>query len=299
VSLVPLTIIASLACLGMGCSFVSSTLPPSAPDQRTFNAAKSCGLVSYPLLDTISSVAGFTWVAYANKAEEQSSSKTYRLNWDGTTTLESQGPPTVDYGVVRIFGYLTIAAFAASSLYGYYATIQCSNWRREIAARKSTTSDAVAPQANPPKDFGGYTFGMTQAEAEQICTTNRHAWQLEGAIGVCSPPAQSSSAHPARLEFQWGGLRMITVVRHVSGEQLAKYYDQLYTAMRTTYGTPQVDREALVGMCNGALAECMKKGEKPKGPIWSWPTLTIELQPVWRGDRALLEERYTRRDAGP
>jgi len=285
---------------GTGCSFVYSTLPPSAPDQRTLSAAKNCGRISYPLLDTASTVAGYTWVVYADKAEEESSSKTYRFNGDGTTTLESQGPPTADYGVVRTLGYVTMAAFGASSLYGYYAALRCSNWRHEIAVRNSTpAADAVAAQAKPPKDFGGYTFDMTEAQAEQICTAGRQGWQLEGAIAVCSPTVESSSSQPLRLEFQSGRLRMITVVRHMPGEQLEKDYDHLYTVMRTMYGPPQVDRAALVGACSGALAECMKKGETPKGPVWSWPTLTIELQPVWHGDQAVLEERYTRRDAGP
>jgi hypothetical protein len=296
-----LAIGASLAFGGTGCSFVSSTLPPSAPDQRTVNAAKTCGRISYPLLDTLSAVAGYSFVVYADRAEEESSTKTYNIDWNtGMKTLVSQGPPTADYTAVRTFGYITMAAFGVSSLYGYYAAIRCANWRYEIAARKSTpAADAVASQAQPPKNFGGYTFDMTQAQAEQTCTVSRQAWQLEGAIAVCSPNIESGTAQPVRLEFQSGGLRSVTIVRHVPGEQLEKGYDYLYTVMRVMYGPPQVERAALVGACSGALAECMKQGETPKGPVWSWPTLTIELQPVWQGDQTVLEERYTRRDAGP
>ena len=240
-------------------------------------------------------------MAYANRAEEESSPKTYRVNWDGSTTLESQGAPTADYGPVRTFGYITMAVFGASSLYGYYAAIRCSNWRHEIAVRNRTAAaEAVPTLAKPPKDFGGYSFDMTQAQAEQTCAANRHAWHLEGSIALCSPNVEGSAAQPIRLEFQSGGLRRVTVVRRAPGDQLSKDYDHLYTVMRTMYGPPQVERAALVGACSGALAECMKNGEKPKGPVWSWPTLSIELQPVWQGDQAVLEERYIHReDVGP
>jgi hypothetical protein len=190
-----------------------------------------------------------------------------------------------------------MAVFGASSLYGYYASIACANWRHEIATRNRPTAlTATAAQAKPPLDFGGFKFDMTEAQAEQTCAAHHQLWQLEGAVARCNPNADSKAAQPIRLEFQSGELRKVTVVRRAASDQLEKDYDHLYTVLRTMYGPPQVERGALVGACSGALATCLKSGEAPQGPMWSWPTLTIELQPVWQGDQAVLEERYTHRD---
>jgi hypothetical protein len=297
----PLAIVALTGCLGTACSFISSTLPPSAPDQRTRKAAANCGNIVYPVLDTASTIAGYTWVLYANRKEEESAPKTYNVGWDGTTTLESQGAPTADYGPVRILGYATMALFGASSLYGYYAALQCANMRHEIALRnRPTAAQPLAVLANPPQGIGGFTFDMTQLQAEQACAANRQAWHLDGTVALCSPNVESNDARPVRLDFQSGELHRMTVIRRASSGELAKTYDELYATLRTTYGPPQVERAALIGPCSGALAECMKNGEKPKGPMWTFPALTIELLPVWQGDQAVLEERYTHReDVGP
>jgi hypothetical protein len=99
------------------------------------------------------------------------------------------------------------------------------------------------------------------------------------------------------LEFQTGELNQVTAVHWSNVEELAKNYDGLYAEFRTMYGVPHVDRVALVGPCSVALAECLRNGEKPKGPVWRFPAVTIEIQPVWEGDHPVLEARYTRFEA--
>jgi hypothetical protein len=73
-----------------------------------------------------------------------------------------------------------------------------------------------------------------------------------------------------------------------------KSYEILDTKLKIRYGTPQVRRAPLTRDCANALPECMKRGESFKGSTWGLRSGRVKLVPVWRDQRALLEERYAR-----
>jgi len=285
-----------LACaFGGGCSFVSSRPPPSAPDQRTARDAAKCGGVWYPLADTVSVIAGLTWVLRADQLEEDSLSKTYTVTPDGTTLTSTSGGTS--YQWMRIAGYAIMGLFGASSVYGYVVEAQCAGLRREISERRSLSAEPLpAARLVPPSNIAGFTFGLSEAQAERVCTGKQQRWEPRGAMALCRTPAPSEVALPLRLEFQSGTLHRVVVLHRSSPELIGKDYDTLYAAHRSMYGGPQRERAALTGTCATAFADCLKNGEKPRGPAWYWPTSSLELQPVWQGEEMLLEERYTRED---
>ena len=103
----------------------------------------------------------------------------------------------------------------------------------------------------------------------------------------------------ARLEFQQGVLFRVTVSRSLPDGQLNKTYQDLDATFRRTYGEPQIPPGPLSVACATSLADCLKNGEKVKGPAWHWATGSLEFQPIWRDGGAVLEERFTHEDAGP
>jgi hypothetical protein len=115
-------------------------------------------------------------------------------------------------------------------------------------------------------------------------------------MGSCAPGAKAD-AKLVRLEFESGALQKIAVIHLAAPDQLPTVYDQLFSALRATYGEPQLARATYSEACSKSLADCLKNGEKPRGPLWHFATGTIELQPVWQDDHASLEERYTHEEA--
>src|SRR5437016_5355726 len=81
---------AVMSLCSLSCSIVSSRLPPTTPAERTPKAAAKCGNPWNPVVDTMSVIAGATWVLAANQKEEDSRPKTYVVTDQGTI-LKSEG----------------------------------------------------------------------------------------------------------------------------------------------------------------------------------------------------------------
>jgi hypothetical protein len=278
------------------CSFVSSRPPPSAPEERTAKAAAKCGNFWYPLADTVSVLAGATWVVSANQKEEEDRPST-TTSADGTVTIIKQGSGDT-HDAERIFGYSVMGLFGASALFGYYVEIKCGELRREVNERDQRRVEQAIPPPRPdmPGEVAGFSFGMTPELAQRACVQKNQEWQLQGSVAHCNPKSGSAPVPSVRLEFQSGTLSRIALLHEPPADQLAPTYDRFYAAFLSRYGSPQVDRAVLTSACSGALAECLKNGEKPKGAAWYWPNGSVELHLVWRDDRALLEERYSREE---
>ncbi|MET0592679.1 MAG: hypothetical protein ABW133_08270 [Polyangiaceae bacterium] len=282
------------------CSVFAAKVPPSAPDQRTARAAKECGKVGYPIADMAIGFTGFGMVSYADRQEEKERAALAQYSNAGYQVETAGNASTHD--VERYAGYTTMAVFGASAIYGWYAFARCSELKNELEGRReyravqADTATAPARLAAPPDLIAGFKLGMSPEQAEQACATKQQTWQFEGAIAECRPKVGSNDQVPMLLEFQSGELRRVTVRHGVSGPELEEKYDALYSSYRSMYGSPQVDRASLQGPCSESLVSCLKGGEHPRGAMWGWPTITIEVLAAWTGDHAALEERYTRQE---
>lgn len=278
------------------CSFISSRPPPSAPDERTAKAAARCGNIWYPLADTVSVIAGYTWVLYADRAESNSQIGSTTYDTDGRIISQETRAGT-NYDSLRYSAYGAMGLFGLSALYGYYVELKCAGLRSEIKDHQSMRTETKAPaRPDPPNDILGFTFTMHPQDAERVCMAKQKEWQLQGAVATCKPRSEPATEQPLQLDFQLGTLTRVTVLRKPAAEQLNKNYDDLCAAFRGIYGAPTIDRSPLPAECATSLAACLKSGTKVKGPAWHWSTGSIELQPAWRDDGAFIEERYSHQD---
>jgi hypothetical protein len=225
-----------------------------------------------------------------------------------------------DLGIITGIGL----TFLASSIYGYEVTTSCHDLKRGIIKEPASSgafpapldedekrrarrrepdpfaSFAASPEARPvdlPKTVGSFAFAMTPAEAEKICAATGRVWEQQGVNANCRPKTEGSGDEMARLEFDLGSLTKIAIVHAPDESSFNKTYEALHTKLKIRYGTPQVRRAPLSGDCATALPECMKRGETFKGSTWGLPSGRVELVPVWRDQRALLDERYAREQA--
>jgi hypothetical protein len=279
-------IVVALFCglLATGCSFAYSRIP-SAPVVNTPRAAAKCGNGLYPLLDFASTIAGVTWVLAANNKEEESRSNPHSVDSGGER-----------YDLMRYIGYGAIAVFGASTLWGTTVEIECASMRSDMVARETLRSEqAVHERAVPPTIILGFSFNMSVEQAAQVCAGKQSDWEVKGPLARCTPRMPSSQDnHPVVLQFESGGLQVVSVLHPSTDETFGKRYDDLNVALRKLYGPPQIAAPPLVGACQESLVECLKEGEKPKGSTWHWPTESIELWPTWEDGRAIVEERYRR-----
>jgi hypothetical protein len=219
--------------------------------------------------------------------------------------------------------------FAASSAYGYHVTGGCSALKRgHLSAPTASGSFPAADEEDKqrsrsrsrtqepdpwasfpaseevrlldvPKTVGGFAFSITPAEAEKICASSDRAWEPQGVNANCGPKVEGSSAERARLEFDLGRLTKIVVLHAPAEGSFNKSYDTTHAKLKSRYGKPQVWRSSLSGECATDLPQCMKRGETFTGSTWALPSGRVELLPVWRDQRAFIEERYVREQAPP
>jgi len=216
--------------------------------------------------------------------------------------------------------------FLGSAAYGYHVTGGCHAIKRgHVSAPTSPGAFPAAdeddtrrsrrppPPLDPgaafaaseatrldlPKAVGGFAFSTRPAEAEKICTASDRLWEPQGVNANCSPKGDGSRVEMARLEFDLGSLTTIAVLHAPDESSFNKKYDTLHATLKVRYGKPQVWRAVLSGDCSTALPECMKRGQTFTGSTWALPSGRVELVPVWREQRAFIEERYTREQAPP
>lgn len=288
------TLLAAMALTANGCSFLSSRVPPSNVSEHVGQPPVQCS-VWRPVADTLSSVAGATWVHLASVREDASRSS--------TTTIDGMGNSTTVYGEatsyqpLRILGYSTMVVFAASAIYGFVAESMCTARRREATERKSQPGPEARPvRPDFPGQVNGFTFAMRPQEAEQLCASQKRHWHQMGAVAACQPDPADTSAREVQLAFELGRVSRITVVYVAPPEQLRSHYEQLVASMRSTYGAPQIEGAAWPAACRDSVAACLKAGAVVKVPQWSWATGMLEVQPVWREDRATVDIRYTHQE---
>ncbi len=283
---------AVVALSASGCSFISSRVPPSNATDHAGQHRVACS-VWRPVADTLSAVAGASWVRLATVREDASRSSTTTIDGMGNSTTVYEGGTS--YQPFRIAGYTTLAVFAASAVYGYVVESMCASRQRESVDRKSQPGPEARP-ARPdfPGQVDGFSFGMPTQEAERLCASKKHLWHRGDALATCQPP--DASTHEVRLAFELGKVARMAVVYLAPPQQIRSHYDQLVTSTRSTYGAPQIEGAAWPPACRDSLADCLEAGAVVKGPQWSWATGTVEVQPVWREDRAAVEVRYTHQE---
>jgi hypothetical protein len=201
---------AALLCIG--CSFQLS-FPPIEPQQRTARAAARCGGVEqepvlYPLVDTLSVVAGVTWVVHADR--------------EGRV-------PDSQRNAERIAGYGIVGLFGAGAVYGYAVAVTCASLRREVAegrgaGRRVAEGRPGASKAAPPGSFPrrvfAFEFGMDRSQAESACRAMGRSWELEGPTAVCRAPRQSLADPEIRLEFELGALTRLRALYTIPRQDL-------------------------------------------------------------------------------
>ena len=216
------------------------------------------------------------------------------------------------------------AAFIGSAAYGYHVTSQCRalklghlnapnspgafaapaeerRGRRSRAPEPDPWASLAAVEAPPndiPKTIGGFAFAIPIADAEKTCASTQRAWELQGAAARCGPKAEGGGGETARLEFELGSVSAIVILHAPAEGAFNSDYDALQAKLRGQYGRPQVPRTQSRD-CATAMPECMKRGDKPKGSTWFLPHGRVDLLPVWRDERAFLEERYKREEPPP
>jgi hypothetical protein len=195
--------------------------------------------------------------------------------------------------------------FALGAESNYVDAVAQHNARFSSAAHRESNESAAAPSnvASQREEFphrvADYAFGMRVSDAEGVCRRAAQQWNVNGSDAQCVRTERSSKdAVEVHLRFALGALSAITVVYRSSPGVLNRDYAHLSSAFRAKYGKPQVEPARPSGSCATALAACLAEGEKVKAMVWSWARGSVELEPVWRDERAQIEVRYLQQDGG-
>jgi len=188
----------------------------------------------------------------------------------------------------------------------YVDAVEQHNARFSPSLNAGTGSAARSVSNQPareefPQKVAGYSFRMKVNEAEAVCRRATQQWSLDGSEAQCTRTERSGKdALDVRLRFSLGVLSGITVSYKSAPQVLSRDYAHFAKAFRDKYGKPQVEASQPPGACATALAQCLAEGEKVKAVVWSWARGSLELEPVWRDERAQIELRYLEVDAsGP
>jgi hypothetical protein len=299
-----------LAC--NGCSLLYERLPPSASDSSTSNAPSSstsreqgprekpCPRDGFwsPLFDTTWALGGLGWVLYAD--DKAKGTDSVPAHQDGFAYYPEQPGTPGDNGsavqAARIWGYGSMAFFAASAIYGYVVEGSCASYRNRREQEAKGADNAEPARHGFPGSVLQFRFGMTQAEAGNACESSGRVFHVDGAGARCVNAPGSTSAPEIRIRYTLGTPSEITVIYRASRQGLNEQYRVLNASLRGFYGDPQVARPNLSAACAPSLERCLAAGEHPDGPVWHWPIGNIEIAPVWRDDQALIELRYTREE---
>jgi len=244
----------------------------------------------YPVADTASTIAAYTWVAFANRKEAESVQGETAYDFNGN--LVSQPRATEDWSWLRYSGYAAMGLFGVSAIYGFYVQARCDSYRKDRDKnRAAAPTPKAAARPSPPREVLAFNFKMQLADAERACLAKPREWHVEGTVAACEPK-NGSNEQALRLDFQQGTMTRITVLHRIAAPQLANSYDDLSSKLQAVFGNPTIDRAPLPQECVASLADCLKNGVKVQGIAWHWPNDSIELQPIWRDSGAILEERY-------
>lgn len=183
-----------------------------------------------------------------------------------------------------------IGLFGAGAIYGWVVTGKCASLRREVDERRRTPPGMGAQRSFPQYVFR-FRFGMREDETKRECAAMGRTWDIDG-VAVCRAGDQTLADPGIEFGFELGALSRVKL-SYGPSEQLGSDYATLYRTIRRAYGPPQVERAALSAACEASLSHCLAAGERPAGATWSWQTGSIELNPVWRDQQALVELVYT------
>jgi hypothetical protein len=287
-----------LGMVSTGCSFLFERPPPSAPSERNAHAAQKCDPNNwvFPLADAASAVAGATWVVHANQQIADSGPQTVTTPDGSSYTTAGSGGSNSTYKAERIAGYSIIGVFGASAVYGTIVEFQCLSLRTELKHRKDVEHSPKAMRLGFPTSVLGFGFDATAQQAAQTCASKGGAWASAGTVGPCTEQRASVANPNVELEFELGVPSKITVIYPALPDQMNKNYAELSASVQALYGAPQTDAR-FSPACQRSLAQCLENDEQPSGAEWHWAAGSIELEPVWQTDHALLELRYSRSEA--
>ena len=258
------------------CSFIFEPTPGSPHELRPNGDGYRCGKsLWYPIADTASTVASVTWVLRANEE----------------LAVHGNDQETDIWRASRIAGWTGIGLFGASAIYGYVVEARCAGLRK--AAEVAAAPPPAAPRPGFPGNVFGFGFRMQQAQLAQVCLAKAGLWSMEGVTGSCKPTLESAAAPEVRITFQLGTPSEIRTIYSGRAETKNRDYQALAAGLRKNYGPPQVEASALTPECQASLGQCLRSGARPTGPLWHWAAGTIELVPMWAGERAVLHIRYT------
>lgn len=264
-----------------GCSLVGSRVTARDPNER--RPGERCGGAAYPLLDTITAVSGLTWVAVGNR-------KTDPVVINGTE-VDPGGEP-FNPGMATV-GYVQLALFGTSAVYGYVVEAVCASRVPDLATDGQHASFESGPEF--PGSVYGFRFGSSANMAASVCLGQAKSWQLVGSVGLCELKGEPGAEPSVRMKFESGLVTQISVLYAPPAEQLTQSYDRLYVGLRKLYEKPQMDRAPLPRECAASFAGCLSAGQRPSGAVWRWPVGSVELAPGFQQDRHFVEVRYTRR----
>ena len=275
----------------LGCSFLGEQPPPDVPTHYA-RGEKPCkpSNIQYPIADTLSTLAGVTWVIWANQKIDDADAAAKAADPYG-----NDNPDDTSYKVARAAGYGAIGIFAAAAIYGFVIEGQCASYRHSKAAPSSPNGGASTHGF--PISVLDFAWNTDSVHAAQTCAARGQQWFLEGSVGLCQSKVPSAAHPDVKLEFELGHPARIVVLYRSAPQAMNENYQQILGGLRKTYGAPQTDAAHISTACASSLAQCLADGEHPQGPRWSWANGSIELAPVWQEDQALLELRYTRTDA--
>lgn len=132
----------------LGCSFVTVSGPPSAPEERTEKAATECTtVVTPPVVDAnLAFWTGVLLMVAAARAESEG----WNVDWIGFDMTP---------GTTLAIGATNFAVFGSSATYGFIQTSRCRALKEEVQANKPLWSPARS--SVPPLPTMAPTQGAT------------------------------------------------------------------------------------------------------------------------------------------
>jgi hypothetical protein len=252
----------SLAFANFGCSFVFSKGPNVSAEQVTAESNIECSSSAVP--------PAFDMVFTATHSVSAIV---------GATQLKRQFGVVEDVLTAAIVADLALAALhGISGGYGIGSALACRNAHErqsELQRARSLRNDGEAANKAPDGAFG-FTFGMTNLEAERACASSGRAWTSDEGGAACEGKS-ATSGETSHTELQFGpdGLWSIDV-SSPGGAQWSRTYDQIQHALRTRYGAPRRSDFKVPEACASMeqAVACAERGDMNVVTAWSWPNKT-------------------------
>ncbi len=184
------------------------------------------------------------------------------------------------------FGVAFTALFAASAIYGYNSTAQCSDEkeRRELALEErpfvpATPLTPLTPafsSAPAPTEVAGFSFGSSMAAARAVCEGASFEWREGSRASQCSgTPVNNGLDGRARITScgdEICRIEILIVPKTDEGSPWLDRFTQILADLRDRYGEPTShDVEYADASCtNVRLLECLQSGQARFHYEWRW-----------------------------